>query len=657
MIYSATRRRNLLENLINLAGPTAVTIVTLWAVLATPLLAADDDFVHRAIWVLASIVFCIVTHELGHLFVGLLVHRPVRKVLIGRGPTILWFRAGGVRVHVCADVTAGGAVYFSAIDDTSRNAHIAVTAAGPAVNLVTGIAALVLWSAGRPWLGMLAIASLFLAATNAYPSRFASGGRERHTDGMRILRLLRGERLTATFFEGEDLSLDGERVTIRALEEAMDSSSDQVTEAHLLAVLAREPELSAVLANAQINDLVRFPSPPSSVDVRPTRTPTVGQIYKVTFQVGRDLGIARPNAACICLALMAVPSAVATRLNESGVSESLLRELARRSVEPPAEARPGTVLADLPLERWGSAADRVLELGFKIAMLDRSDDTGTQHIVAAMVADRDCRAAQALGSIGFVLHRNDRAAPPGEPPAQPRPLTQEAQSALAAALLRTGPSHPCGTGELCLGIADQSRSMAAALFASTDIDASSLQGAIVSVPREESGAAGFTPRMRQMWELRARARLGAERYADARADYLVLEQHAPSDRHRAITQNNLAWVALMAADPALHAEALERSRAAVAALPDLPSFQGTLAFALLENGSAAEAAEILEETVPKQPRPRDRALELCLLAMSRARLGEGAAAGQRLKEAEDLDPRCALLERARADLAHSPILQ
>jgi tetratricopeptide (TPR) repeat protein len=657
VIYYATRRRSLVENAVNLIGPTAITIVAFWAVFATQLIPYDADLVSRAVWFVGAIVFCTVTHELGHLFTGLLVHRPVRKLLIGRGATLFTARWGGVRVQVCANILSGGAVYFSSIDDTSRAEKIAVTAAGPVVNLLTGLVALALLPGGPPWMGTLVLVSMLLGAGNLYPSRFMAGGREVYTDGMRILHIALSRHETSNFFEGEDLTPDGERVTIRAIEEAMDSESDQVTDAHLLAVLDREPALHPILAPAHVAGLVRFPGPPNSLDVRPTRSPAVAQVYKVAFQVARDLGVSPPNAACICLGLMAVPSPLAAHLRDAGVSEAALREVAHASASTAPAPRHAPLLADLPLERWGSAADRVLALAFQVALVDRADETSTQHLIAAMVADRGCRAARALDRKGFVLHRNHQAVPPGEQRATPPPLSPEVQGAVAAALLRTGPTQPCGTGELLLGVAEQSRCMAAALLATSDIDAAALQDAIVAVPREQSELTGFTPPMRQVWELRARARLGAGRYADARQDYLLLEQHAPTDRHRAISQNNLAWVALMSGDPALHSEALERARAAVAVLPEMPSLQGTLAFALLENGVAGDAADILEKTVPRQSRLRDRALELCLLAMCRTRLGDRAAASRHIDEAARIDPGCVLLERARAELARSPILR
>ena len=122
---------------------------------------------------------------------------------------------------------------------------------------------------------------------------------------------------------------------------------------------------------------------------------------------------------------------------------------------------------------------------------------------------------------------------------------------------------------------------------------------------------------------------------------------------RALDRNNIAWASLMSADPTLRAEALELSRAAVAFEPERLAFKGTLAFALMENGSAAEAAALLEPVASSHPRPRDRALDLCLLTICNTRLHDPEAAAKNLRAAEVADPRCPLLERARSEIAQS----
>jgi thioredoxin-like negative regulator of GroEL len=91
----------------------------------------------------------------------------------------------------------------------------------------------------------------------------------------------------------------------------------------------------------------------------------------------------------------------------------------------------------------------------------------------------------------------------------------------------------------------------------------------------------------------------------------------------------------------------------VAVEPDRLAFKGTLAFALMENGSVAEAAALLEPVASTHPRPRDRALDLCLLAICNARLHDSEAAAKHLEAAAAADSRCQLLERARAEIAQS----
>jgi predicted Zn-dependent protease len=193
--------------------------------------------------------------------------------------------------------------------------------------------------------------------------------------------------------------------------------------------------------------------------------------------------------------------------------------------------------------------------------------------------------------------------------------------------------------------------MGGLLFSRADVSCDALVASLRALPREQSDPVGFTPSMRRMWELRASARLGAGRYADSLADFRMLEKNASNDDTLAISRNNVAYTALMTGDPALRQEALGKARTAVEFKPDQRSFQGTYAFALLETGSPAEAAEILDKVAVDHPRPRDRALDLCLLAICRARLGDTEAARRHVVAAEAADSRCTLLARARAEIA------
>ncbi|HEX6548762.1 MAG TPA: hypothetical protein VF134_08485, partial [Candidatus Dormibacteraeota bacterium] len=144
---------------------------------------------------------------------------------------------------------------------------------------------------------------------------------------------------------------------------------------------------------------------------------------------------------------------------------------------------------------------------------------------------------------------------------------------------------------------------------------------------------------------------GAGRWLDARADFQQALQLAETDALKALNQNNVAWASLMANDPALNTEALELASSAYRFSPNQPAFAGTYAHALLVSGDPAGAKVLLEQTIPRHHRPRDRALNLCLLAMCQARLGEPEAAQASIEKAAELSPECQLLERARDALS------
>jgi len=230
-------------------------------------------------------------------------------------------------------------------------------------------------------------------------------------------------------------------------------------------------------------------------------------------------------------------------------------------------------------------------------------------------------------------------------------LSPQAVTAIAGALQRTGLSYPCGSIELCLGILDQGAGIGAQILASAGVTVAAIEKALRLVPRDQSDPAGCTTASWPMWQIRASARMGAGRWVEARDDFLVAARAVSTEQQRALCRNNAAWASLMSGDASLHAPALELSRAALAVQPDRPAFIGTYAFALLENGSPSEAAALLEPVAAKHPRPRDRASDLCLLAICQARLHQPEAATKNLQAAREADPKCALIERAEAELA------
>ena len=638
----------------NLIGPT-ITTVLLWWFIFTAILALPSDSIPLLVVLgfIASLAVGTFIHEAAHLALGVAFRRPTRKIRIGGGKTLFTFRPRGLRIQVCENPLGGGAVYFSGLDDASTDVKIITSAAGPGSNLLAAIYAVGMMHFGVDWLGPFAVANLLLGVQNVIPTRISLDGRETANDGLSILRYILGTSRKTLYFEGGEMMPDANRILIYALEEARDAGATEVTDRQLLVGLARDRDIRLLLTAVDLRPLMLSTGPPTSEDFKVTWAPVTDLVEKATFRVARDLGRVKPNAPCLCLGLMSVDCPAARLLKGAGVSEAALRALAMsRPDEPPAQEG-APVLPDLPVERWGSAADRVLAQTFKIAAADRASQVGTEHILAALVSERRTRAALALDRLGFTLVRDDKAALTREVPTEALNVSPQAMATLVAALGRTGPSYPTGTGELCLGIADQGGGFGAMLLASGGVRTPGLEKALRLTPREPGETVGCTATSRLLWDLRAHARLGAGRNLDARADFLVLERSAPTDAMRAYDRNNLAWASLMSGEPGLRAEALEKSRAAHEHQPDRVAYTGTYAFALLETGSPAEAADLLDPTAMSHPRPRDRALDLCLLAICRARLHQVDAATQHLQAAEAADPRCQLLDRARTEIAQA----
>jgi len=396
---------------------------------------------------------------------------------------------------------------------------------------------------GVDWLGVFVFGNLLLGVDNLIPHKFTLDGREQPTDGMQILQYLRGTTKRTLYYEGDEIAMDAQTAQVRALEEASDAGSDEVTDIHILLGLAGDRDLGPLLAPLDIRALLHVSGPSASAETRPTWAPVTDMVEQAAFRVARDLGRTKPDAACMCLGLMAVDCPRGRLLKESGVSEATLRALATSRPEPSAE-RDGPPMADLPVERWGSAAESAITLAFRIAVADRSAHIGTEHILAALVAEPTSRAARALDRLGFVLVRDDRAVLKREAPAGSSTVAA-GRGRDGRCAERTGPGYPMGTGELCLGIADQGGGMGAMLLSGAGIRTAELVQALRQMPRDPSEPVGCTLASHRMWEIRASARLGAQRYLDSRSDFMVMEKSAPSEAIRALDRNNIAWVSLM----------------------------------------------------------------------------------------------------------------
>jgi hypothetical protein len=653
--YSGVHKPSVLARLAGLVW-TGISLVVIWWIITTWTRAVGtfEGFVWLTVGLIVSFAIAIFIHEAGHLVAAMVFGQPARKIRIGSGSTLIGLRLRGLVIQICSNPLGGGAVYFSSLDSPKDGGRIAALLAGPAVNLLAGVYALGLIQFGVNWLGVFAVANIITFISSAVPATSVEGGREHPSDGMQLLRILFKPPTPSAYFEGAEMAADAHGVQVHALEDAQIDGANEVTDMHLLRALNRDPPVGALFATVELTRRLPVGETPQTSDEGqiPTWSATSLAVLESAFRQSRDLGVSKPNAAAICLGLLAVDCPAGRLLKEAGISEAAVRTLASTTDPQESGGPAGVISPDLPLERWGSAADRALSFAYRIARADQSPFVGTQHMVAALVAEPQSRSAGALARLGFVLVRHDeKPVSAGEEEAGASPqLSPQAATAVAGALWRTGPTYPSGTGELCVGIIDQQAGIGAELLAAAGITVAAMESALRFVPREPSEPAGCTAASWPMWQLRASARMGKGRWVEARDDFLVAERATTTDAHRAMCRNNAAWASLMSGEPALRAQALELAGAAHAFKADNLAFSGTYAFALMENGSPAEAAALLEPVAATHPRPRDRASDLCLLAICQARLNQTEAAATNLKAAGEADPRCALLERAQAEL-------
>jgi hypothetical protein len=123
---------------------------------------------------------------------------------------------------------------------------------------------------------------------------------------------------------------------------------------------------------------------------------------------------------------------------------------------------------------------------------------------------------------------------------------------------------------------------------------------------------------------------------------------------RAVAANDLAWNFHVRGRTEDLADADALSREAQQRLGEVPAVMSTRGGVLADLGRAEEAWALLANALEKTREARWRASILCDLARAEHLLGRPAVAHTRLAEAETLDPRCLLLERARAELAAAP---
>ena len=122
-------------------------------------------------------------------------------------------------------------------------------------------------------------------------------------------------------------------------------------------------------------------------------------------------------------------------------------------------------------------------------------------------------------------------------------------------------------------------------------------------------------------------------------------------RQAAIVGNNLAWALVMRGAPDDAAEAIDRSAAALAALPGTPACHGTHGAALIAAGRAADGLPHSQRGMVGASSDRNRAVNHAWIAIGHAQLGDRAAAQASLDAARRLHADHPLVLRAAAALA------
>src|SRR5690242_972026 len=340
MSYSAVRRPSLLGRFGGLLTSIFSTVVIFWFIVVGVRPAATVDLFQWYAAGLVSLVVGIVLHEGGHLVMGLATGEPVRKIRIGSGATLFGFQVRGLIVQVCLNPIGGGAVYFSSYDAVPGRAHLASLAAGPGMNLLAVIYGYGLFHAGVEWVGPFVAANMLLLVGSAVPSTAGSGGQQHPTDGMQILNLLFRPALPKTQFEGAEMAEDARAVLVRAAEGAQISGQPEVTDMDVLRALSKDAAVGRLFASTGLRGrMPPAPTPDSDETPSPRFSRVAQTALEKAFQKARDMGVQKPNAAGICLGLLAADCPASRVMRESGVTEEAVRKLASVSGEDDEDLR------------------------------------------------------------------------------------------------------------------------------------------------------------------------------------------------------------------------------------------------------------------------------------------------------------------------------
>jgi hypothetical protein len=141
----------------------------------------------------------IYVHEFGHVVLGKLAGIPIRRVRIGTGRTLFWFRLIGTRVDVTDNMRGGFTIPYGYNGGRLRSRFLLFTLGGVLFQAVASVAALVvrgLGAVGAPHFVYLDFAGVFFIVNalgvvlSVVPYNISVNGAKTANDGMRILRTL-----------------------------------------------------------------------------------------------------------------------------------------------------------------------------------------------------------------------------------------------------------------------------------------------------------------------------------------------------------------------------------------------------------------------------------------------------------------------------------
>jgi tetratricopeptide (TPR) repeat protein len=115
---------------------------------------------------------------------------------------------------------------------------------------------------------------------------------------------------------------------------------------------------------------------------------------------------------------------------------------------------------------------------------------------------------------------------------------------------------------------------------------------------------------------------------------------------RYLVLNNIAYSDILLDDPNLLAEADQYSAEAYKNLPWEAVIGGTRGAVLIFLGQVDEGLGLLKTSMTNALNPREKASTACMIAIGEHKRGDSSAAQKYLTAARQLDPECALLERA-----------